>query len=190
MKTSLPSREHLIESFSKFYFGGDPKENPRNWKGYINNEPLLVNRDFFEKLDNKKVGWGFVSGAETASAKFVLETRLGLIKPPLIAMGDAPDKPNPFGLIKLATEVFSMPMSSSSPPIAYLGDTVADVETVQRAKREYPKQKFVSLAIAPPHIHKKKSSQDLFEYEERLKNAGADKILKLTTDLIEYVENW
>lgn len=190
LQTSLPSEKNLIESFSKFYFGGDPQKSPRDWKGYINNEPLLVNRDLFEKLDKKKIGWGFVSGAEAESAKFVLETRLGLIKPPLIAMGDAPDKPNPTGFIKLATEILSMPLGSKTPPIAYLGDTVADVETVKRAKVEYPNQKFISLAIAPPHIRKKKDHNYLFEYEENLRKAGADHIFKLTTDLIKYVENW
>ena len=41
----LPSREQLIDVFSRFYFGGDPNGNPSNWQGFIRNEPLLVNQD-------------------------------------------------------------------------------------------------------------------------------------------------
>ena len=40
-----------------------------------------------------------MSGAESASAKFVLEKRIGLKSPPLISMGDAPDKPDPKALL-------------------------------------------------------------------------------------------
>ena len=56
----------------------------------------------FEQLSAAGVRWGFVSGAEPPSARFVLEQRLGLAAPPLIAMGEAPDKPDPTGLLQLA----------------------------------------------------------------------------------------
>ncbi|MEC9453288.1 MAG: TIGR01548 family HAD-type hydrolase, partial [Cyanobacteriota bacterium] len=97
----LPSREQLIEVFSRFYFGGDPNGDPSNWQGFIRNEPLLVNQKFFEELSSLGFAWGFVSGAEPPSARFVLEQRLGLKHPALIAMGEAPDKPDPTGLLQL-----------------------------------------------------------------------------------------
>ena len=44
-----PSRSKIIEEFSLFYFGVDPNFNNHNkWKGYINNEQLLVSKNFFE----------------------------------------------------------------------------------------------------------------------------------------------
>ena len=90
-----PSRDNIIDSFEKLYFGCNPNESHTKWSGFINNEKLLVNKNFFDFLDLKKIKWGFVSGAELPSAKFILENRLRLNNPPLIAMNDAPDKPNP-----------------------------------------------------------------------------------------------
>ena len=77
----LPKREQLIEVFSRFYFGGDPDGDPSHWQGFIRNEPLLVQRSFFEELSLNGLAWGFVSGAEPPSARFVLEQRLGLKNP-------------------------------------------------------------------------------------------------------------
>lgn len=180
-----PDRENLINAFSKFYFGGDPYGDPKHWEGFIKDEPLLVSKSFFEKLTHQNIGWGFVSGAEIPSAKFVLEKRIGLIKPPLSAMGDAPEKPDPTGLIKLSSQLYSEPLGLGMPPISYLGDTVADVLTIQRARAECPKQKFISLAVAPPHLHNKKSLSDRKAYEQRLKDAGADTILQSTSEILQ-----
>ena len=62
-----------------------------------------MEKEFFTLLSVNRISWGFVSGAESASAKFVLEKRLKLESPPLIAMGDAPDKPDPQGFLYLAS---------------------------------------------------------------------------------------
>ena len=92
-----------------------------------------MDADFFKALSAAGLVWGFVSGAEPPSARYVLEQRLGLINPPLVAMGDAPDKPNPQGLIQLASQLLARhgcsPLGHGAPPVAYLGDTVADVQT-------------------------------------------------------------
>jgi len=79
-----------------------------------------------------------VSGAEFASAKFVLEKRLGLKSPPLISMGDAPDKPDPKGFINLSKKLLGDKLGSSNIPIGYVGDTIADINTVMNAKKEIP----------------------------------------------------
>ena len=89
--TDVPSRNALIDVFSGFYFGGDPEGDPAEWQGFIGDEPLLVDRAFFEQLTRHQIRWGFVSGAEPPSARYVLQQRLGLKDPPLIAMGAAPD---------------------------------------------------------------------------------------------------
>ena len=83
----IPPREEIVKCFEDFYFGGDPNEDSKYWSGLITNEELLVDKNFFDLLESNGIIWGFVSGAESASAKFVLEKRLGLKSPPLISMG-------------------------------------------------------------------------------------------------------
>ena len=185
-----PSLEEIEKIFSRFYFGGEPDGNNQDWKGFIKNELLLVNKDFFKQLTLQGYVWGFVSGAETPSAKFILENRLGLINPPLIAMGDAPDKPDPTGFLRLANELVGKPLGIGVKPIAYLGDTVADVLTIQHARTKVPDQIFLSLAVAPPHLHTHEQQIARKEYENSLKLAGADIILKTTNELLSKLTNW
>ena len=184
LSDQTPNFEKIVNVFSDFYFGGDPNGDNRLWQGFIKNEPLLVSQDFFEQLTHKGFQWGFISGAEPASAKFVLETRLGLKNPPLIAMGEAPDKPDPTGFLLLATQLAGRNLGIGVPPITYLGDTVADVLTIQEARKKVPSQTFISLAVAPPHLHKKQHDVARLKYENLLIEAGADMVLKCTTELL------
>lgn len=185
---SLPSLAALAEVFGGFYFGGDPEGDPAAWTGFIGDEPLLVAGEFFRELTEQRILWGFVSGAEPPSARFVLERRLGLANPPLIAMGDAPDKPDPQGFLALAARLLQAhggELGAEAPPVAYLGDTVADVSTVQRARQALPQQRFWSLAVAPPHLQAPERSAERQRYEARLLEAGADRILAHTTAVLE-----
>ncbi|WP_396122314.1 TIGR01548 family HAD-type hydrolase [Cyanobium sp. ATX 6A2] len=170
----LPAFSALVTVFSGFYFGGDPDGEPAQWRGFIGDEALLIDRSCFESLSAAGIAWGFVSGAEPASARYVLEQRLGLSDPPLVAMGDAPDKPDPTGLMRLARMLGGEP-GALAPPVAYLGDTVADVLTVQNARRLYPSQRFFSLAVAPPHLHHQPEARR--RYERSLQSAGADAVI-------------
>lgn len=183
----LPAFEELVAVFGSFYFGGDPEGDPDQWRGFIGDEPLLVEPSFFEQLTAAGIVWGFVSGAEPPSVRYVLEQRLALVAPPRIAMGEAPDKPDPTGLLRLAQELLQRPwglqLGPGAPPVAYLGDTVADVETVQRARRQRPDQRFWSLAVAPPHLQSPDQQENRSRYEERLRAAGADRILASTADV-------
>lgn len=185
---TLPERDALIDVFSRFYFGSDPEGDPSAWDGYICDEPLLVSDSFFTTLSSKHVAWGFVSGAEPPSARFLLSTRLRLSDPALVAMGDAPDKPDPTGLLTLAAALLNQPFSATAPPVAYLGDTVADVQTVVRARAQYPEQRFVSLAVVPPHLQTPQEVAARDQYEHQLKEAGADVILSSTQKALEWVE--
>ncbi len=198
----LPSRSELVNVFSSFYFGGDPDGDPHQWKGFICDEPLLVDKAFFEGLNQQGWGWGFVSGAEPPSARFVLEQRLGLDTPPLIAMGDAPDKPDPTGLIQLTDQLLSAGSKQhhnsdqhnrsdhhnnhANQTVAYLGDTVADVMTVMAARHRRPDLNWLSLAVAPPHLWDRGDARTT--YEARLRQAGADMILSSTTSLLNSLE--
>ena len=179
----LPAFEALVEVFGSFYFGGDPEGDSALWQGFIGSEPLLVEAEFFAALTRANVAWGFVSGAEPPSCRYVLETRLGLNAPPLIAMGQAPDKPDPTGLLRLAGQLSGTALDGTSPPIAYLGDTVADVLTVQRARQRCPDARFLSLAVAPPHLHGPEALGRRAAYEARLIEAGADVVLPSTQAL-------
>ncbi|QVL54351.1 MAG: TIGR01548 family HAD-type hydrolase [Cyanobium sp. M30B3] len=183
----LPAFDALVEVFSGFYFGGDPAGDPADWTGFIGSEPLLVEPPFFSGLTAAGISWGFVSGAEPPSARYVLEQRLGLLNPPLIAMGDAPDKPDPIGLLTLADQLVrdrgGPGLGTGAPAVAYLGDTVADVLTVMQARRRCPEQRFVALAVAPPHLHGDEAARGA--YEAKLREAGADRILASTAAVLE-----
>ena len=76
LKLKVPSRKEIVKCFEEFYFGGDPNKDSKYWSGFITNEDLLVDKTFFDFLKSNGIIWGFVSGAESASAKFVLEKRI------------------------------------------------------------------------------------------------------------------
>ena len=183
LNLKIPSRDEIVKCFEEFYFGGDPTKDSDSWSGFITNEKLLVDKKFFDLLKRNGIIWGFVSGAESASAKFVLEKRLGLKSPPLISMGDAPDKPNPKGFINLSKKLLGNKLGPSNIPIAYVGDTIADVNTVINARKVIPSQKFISIGLAPPHLHLKSRLKERNSYEKNLRKAGADLILSSINDL-------
>lgn len=179
----MPSFNTLVEVFSGHYFGGDPHGDPAQWRGFIRDEPLLVEADYFSRLSAAGIAWGFVSGAEPSSARYVLTKRLGLVDPPLIAMGEAPDKPDPTGLLHLAETLAGSGLGPGSPAVAYLGDTVADVQTVLNARRERPGQRLISLAVTPPHLHAPEQASQRSSYGASLLTAGADRLIPHTADL-------
>ena len=178
-----PSRDIVINNFEKLYFGCNPNEDPIKWSGFINNEKLLVDKNFFNFLTSNKIKWGFVSGAELPSAKFILENRLSLNNPPLIAMNDAPDKPNPEGFLNLASKLLEEDFGPYCPPIAYVGDTIADIQTIINARELYPSQRFISVGVTPPHLKTAHNVQKQSKYESKLKTAGADFIIKSVIEL-------
>ncbi|WP_411874410.1 TIGR01548 family HAD-type hydrolase [Vulcanococcus limneticus] len=188
----LPSLAELVEVFGGFYFGGNPDGDPSFWRGFIGSEPLLVEPSFFTELNAAGIAWGFVSGAEPPSVRYVLEQRLGLLDPPRIAMGDAPDKPDPTGFLRLAERLLAegggSGLGAAAPPVAYLGDTVADVLTVERARQVCPEQRFLSLAVAPPHLQGREQLEARHAYEQRLRQAGADRILPATVAVLANLE--
>ena len=178
-----PIKDDIVRCFEDFYFGGNPNKNSRDWSGFIKNEELLVEKEFFNVLSENGIIWGFVSGAESASAKFILENRLKLQSPPLIAMGDAPDKPNPNGFIYLASKLCKYNLGRTNIPIAYVGDTIADIKTVINARKRIPSQRFLSIGVAPPHLHLESRIKERNSYESKLRDAGADLILNSVNDL-------
>jgi HAD superfamily phosphatase len=98
-------------------------------------------------------------------------------------MGDAPDKPDPTGLLRLAEQLCGGDLGAAAAPVAYLGDTVADVLTVVQARQRRPDQRLVSLAVAPPHLHRPERREERRRYEQGLLEAGADRLLQRTDAL-------
>lgn len=157
----------LVAFFQSRYRGPDPE----NWTGYICTEPLLLQPSYLESLTSAGIPWGFFSGATRGSANYVLERRLGLQTPVLIAMEDAPGKPDPTGLLATVGQLKQRHGVDIEVPIIYVGDTVADMYTVEQARALHPGRTWIGVGILPPHVQETSQRRD--GYEEILKQAGA-----------------
>ena len=98
-------------------------------------------------------------------------------------MGDAPDKPDPQGFLYLASKLSENSLGDKNVPIAYVGDTIADINTVSNAKKRIPSQKFISIGVAPPHLHLESRMKERISYESKLMEAGADLVINTINDL-------
>jgi HAD superfamily phosphatase len=156
----------LVAFFRSRYRGS----NPEQWDGYITDEPLLMSENYLETLTANQILWGFFSGATRDSAEYVLQQRLGLRSPVLTAMEDAPGKPDPTGLLATVEQLYPGELL----PVFYAGDTVADMQTVAKAKIAQPERAWFAIGILPPHVN---SSERAEQYSTRLKEAGAITVL-------------
>ncbi|ASC73386.1 TIGR01548 family HAD-type hydrolase [Halomicronema hongdechloris C2206] len=175
----------LVHFFQSRYFGPDMNPVDR-WSGYITQEAMLVDREYFEQLTAAGIGWGFFSGATRGSAAYVLERRLGLEQPILVAMGDAPDKPDPTGLIAVVKQL----TPDATTAVLYVGDTVADMHTVVRARQAAPERSWWGIGTLPPHVQAQPPTyQD--SYGQALERAGAAAVLSsvpaLTPAMIDHL---
>jgi HAD superfamily phosphatase len=171
---STASYEEITDYFQKRYRGPDT-EDPDQWTGYISNEPLLVDKDYLEELSRSGIPYGFFSGATKGSANFVLQRRIGIDEPVLIAMEDAPGKPDPTGLMMVVRMIEQQSINSGL-PVVYAGDTAADMQTITNAKQQFPERHWLAIGILPPHAQK----DDVYKanYAEKLKAAGAIAVLE------------
>jgi HAD superfamily phosphatase len=175
------SLEKILIDFQAIIDFFQGKYRGDNFSGYIQSEPLLMSKPYLEELTQAKVYWGFFSGATRGSANYVLEQRLGLHQPILIAMEDAPSKPDPTGLfqaLELLSHRYNLRSDSAVDvecPILYVGDTVADMHTITKAKQIYPAQQWFAIGVIPPHV------QNRSQYAQMLQQHGAD----LTLDNVQ-----
>lgn len=173
--------DRLVAFFQSRYRGTDPV----NWNGYITQEPLLLEPNYLQLLTDSGIGWGFFSGATRGSANYILEKRLGLRSPVLVAMEDAPGKPDPTGLFATIAQLEAD--SDRSLPVFYVGDTVADMYTVQHAREQYPNRVWIAIGVLPPHVQETESRS--LAYANTLEQAGADAVFwnvqELTPEKIE-----
>jgi HAD superfamily phosphatase len=160
--------ERIVEFFQLRYRG----KHPELFDGYIAQEPLLVSSDYFQQLSDNHIGWGFFSGATRGSAEFILKHRLKLNKPILVAMEDAPSKPDPTGMFATVEQIET---PQANLPVFYLGDTVADMYTVVNAREIKPERNWLGIGILPPHVQT--SEVRIADYAQKLLAAGAEIVL-------------
>ena len=172
--------DRIVEFFQERYRG----KHPELFDGYIADEPLLISPDYFKQLNENQIGYGFFSGATRGSAQFVIKQRLKLDEPVLVAMEDAPSKPDPQGMFDTISQIEA---NSDKIPAFYLGDTVADMYTVARAKEIDPKRQWIAVGILPPHVQISPTRQA--DYAQKLMAAGAEIVLsnveKLDLEMIK-----
>lgn len=166
---------------SKSLSGSRPKP-PNRWRGYITQEPLLVSPAYFSHLRAGQIPWGFFSGATRGSARYVLERRLGLVDPVLIAMEDAPGKPDPTGLLEVVQILSRHHHLSPQLPVVYAGDTVADMHTLHHARQRYADRPWIGVGVLPPHVVAKPESYRQ-SYRATLEQAGAQVVIEAISDL-------
>ncbi len=178
-RTSLPlDFEEMIAFFQSRYRGqGD---NPDDWDGYINDEPLLVAPDYFERLTQGGVQWGFFSGATRGSAHYILTRRLQLPSPILHAMEDGPEKPDPTGLLWVVDHLESV-AGESIQGVIYCGDTSSDMQALQHAREQCPDRQWRAVGVVPPHLWEEPQRQA--EHAAMMGDRGADLVLKAVCEL-------
>ncbi|MFN3927725.1 MAG: TIGR01548 family HAD-type hydrolase [Pseudanabaenaceae cyanobacterium] len=161
----LPSLKEVILFFQNRYRGTSVP-----WDGYITQEPLLADPAYFASLTEAGIRWGFFSGATRASAEYVLD-RLGIKAPVLVAMEDAPGKPDPQGLWQAIAK-----LENHSPLVGviYAGDTVADMLTVKQARQQDPTRAYMAVGVIPPHVEEARRS----DYTHTLRQHGADLVIE------------
>ena len=93
-------------------------------------------------------------------------------------MEDAPGKPDPTGLFKTIQEIES---SGDMSTVFYVGDTVADMYTVEKARKLEPQRQWVAVGVLPPHVQKIPFRRNA--YAEMLIGAGADAVFCNVEDL-------
>ncbi|WP_041225947.1 TIGR01548 family HAD-type hydrolase [Crinalium epipsammum] len=166
----------LVDFFQSRYRG----TNSQEWNGYICDEPLLLQLSYLEQISAANIPWGFFSGAPHAEAAYVLERRLGINSPVLIAMEDAPGKPDPTGLITAVQQLEQLHQANAATPVVYVGDTVADMYTVTQARVKVSRT-VIGVGILPPHLQATPERRD--DYAAKLLAAGASVVFSNVQEL-------
>jgi HAD superfamily phosphatase len=176
----------VVEFFQTKYRGAvEQPDGSIKWTGYIGQEPLLVEASYFDRLTAANIAWGFFSGATRGSAEFVLRSRLGLVDPLLIAMEDAPGKPDPTGMF-MALDQMAL---AANRPVIYVGDTVADMATIVKARELQPGRTWIAVGVLPPHVQdggdglRPTVGHRQAAYTEVMQQAGAVIVLSNVQDL-------
>ena len=143
-------------------------------------------------MTRDRIIWAFFSGATRGSARFVLERRLCLADPVLVAMEDAPGKPDPTGLLVVVDTLTQQGQLPPDLPVIYAGDTVADMQTIVQARGQAMaegdgQRPWIGVGVLPPHVVAADGAYRQ-AYGAALEQAGASwvipQITALTADYI------
>lgn len=177
----------IVNYFQERYRGSG--DDPSQWTGYITHEPVLMGAQYLANLAQGGVPSAFFSGATRGSANYILQQRMGLTAPILIAMADAPSKPDPTGLYMTIEQ-----LEATTPkglPVLYAGDTVADMATIQAAQAQFPDRLWLAIGVLPPHVQTDAAYKT--RYGQTLTEAGANLVVphveQLTLDKIQALIN-
>ncbi len=94
-------------------------------------------------------------------------------------MGDAAGKPAPTGLFATVRELENGIEQKLA--IVYVGDTVADMYTVENARRLDSSRPWIGVGVLPPHVQETASRSDA--YSETLLAAGAAVVFRNVQEL-------
>ncbi|MEO0431791.1 MAG: TIGR01548 family HAD-type hydrolase [Cyanobacteria bacterium J06656_5] len=178
--------DDIVLYFQERYRGSG--DDPSQWVGYITQEPVLMSAQYLTNLAQGGVPSAFFSGATRGSANYILQQRIGLANPILIAMADAPSKPDPTGLYLTIDQ-----LEATAPkglPVLYAGDTVADMTTVKAAQNQFPERVWLAIGVLPPHVQTDQTDADYqARYSKTLTDAGANLVIphieQLTAETIQ-----
>jgi HAD superfamily phosphatase len=94
-------------------------------------------------------------------------------------MEDAPGKPDPTGLF--ATINLLENGSDKKQTVVYVGDTVADMYTVTKARNIDNSRNWLAVGVLPPHVQETAARRDA--YTEALIQAGANIVFSNVQEL-------
>ncbi|GAB3415245.1 TIGR01548 family HAD-type hydrolase [Haloparvum alkalitolerans] len=173
--------DRLREVFQALYLGSDlygeleGGEPPIEADGYINDEPVLVEPETIERLQERH-DVGVVTGRPAAEADIALE-RVGLEVPDehRFTMDDpAPGKPDPEALITLAERF-------DADRVAFAGDTLDDVRTARNADEADPGRVYYGVGVLTGGLT---GDEGRRKYTE----TGADAVVDSVNDLPDLLE--
>ncbi len=141
----------------------------------------MLSSAYLENLTVGGIVWGFFSGAMRDEAAYVLSGKLSLNSPVLVAMEDAPGKPDPAGLFAAIEQLENLHGLEKNLPVIYAGDTVADIYTVVKAREVQPNRVWLGIGILPPHVLD--DSVRCEAYAAALKTAGAAAVFRNVEEL-------
>ncbi|MEF8771440.1 TIGR01548 family HAD-type hydrolase [Halodesulfurarchaeum sp.] len=137
--------------------------------GYMANEPVLIDHDTIEALD-ENFELGVVTGRPRAEAKLAID-RVGLPVPPerLFAMGDWPGKPDPAGLITVTER-------AGGTAVAFAGDTQDDIRTATNADSNDSERRYEGIGVLTGGLSDE-------EGRTAFEAVGAELVLESVTEL-------
>jgi len=175
--------DRLRAVFQQLYLGAelyrdledtDPDPEFADEAGYINDEQVLVDGETIEAITDR-FEVGVFTGRPTAEADHALD-RAGLDVPEehRVTMDSPfPGKPDPEGLVALADRL-------DATVVAYVGDTLDDVETARRADEEDDRS-YLAVGVLTGGL---RGVQGRRKFEE----AGVDVVLLSVNDLTDLFE--